>query len=89
MISVKDDGNTVLLGHGADVEGTGNGAGDSGLVVGVVEALASVELRSARGELDDDGSIVLASGLEAGVDAGVGNAVDSGNCIPCAIKDQT
>ena len=89
VIRVEDDGNAVLLGHGADVEGAGNGAGDSGLVVVVVEALASVELRSARGELDDHGSVVLASGLEAGVDARGGNAVDSGNSIPCAIEDET
>jgi hypothetical protein len=86
---VEDDGNAVLLGHGADVEGTGNGAGDGGLVVVVVEALASVELRSARGELDDHGSVVLASGLEAGVDARGGNAVDRGNSIACAIEDET
>mmetsp|Transcript_11226 Transcript_11226/g.31719 ORF Transcript_11226/g.31719 Transcript_11226/m.31719 type:complete len:248 (+) Transcript_11226:622-1365(+) len=81
VISVKDDGDAVLLGHCADMEGTGDGAGNGGLVVVVVESLASVELRSARGELDDHGSVVLASGLEAGVDARGGNAVDGRNGI--------
>ena len=81
VIGVEDDGDAILLGHGTDVEGARDGTGDGGLVVVVVKALASVELRSARGELDDDGSVVLASGLEAGVDAGGGNAVDGGNSV--------
>jgi hypothetical protein len=44
MIRVEDDGYAVLFGEGADVEGSGDGSGDCGCVVFVVEAFACVEL---------------------------------------------
>jgi hypothetical protein len=59
----------VLLRQGPNVEGAGNGAGNGSSVVGVVQSLAAVKLRTARRELNDDGRIVLPGGFEARVDA--------------------
>ena len=53
--------------------------GNSGLELLVVQPLAGVELRPARRELDHDGGVPLASGLQAGVDARGRDAVDGGN----------
>jgi hypothetical protein len=44
VIGVEDDGDAVLFGEGAHVEGARDGAGDGCCVVFVVEAFASVEL---------------------------------------------
>mmetsp|Transcript_24628 Transcript_24628/g.61175 ORF Transcript_24628/g.61175 Transcript_24628/m.61175 type:complete len:369 (+) Transcript_24628:314-1420(+) len=48
VVGVQYDGHAVLLGHGAHMEGARHGAGDRGLEVGVVEALARVKLAAAR-----------------------------------------
>ena len=81
VVGVEDDGNSVLLSQGANVEGPRDGSSNGGLVVRVVKALAGVELRPTRGKLDDDGRVVAAGGFEAGIDAGGGDAVHGGDGV--------
>jgi len=78
VVGVKDDGDAVLLGHRAHVERARHRTRDRRLVVGIVETLASVKLRAARRELDDDGRIHLTGGLEARVDGGGGDCASRG-----------
>lgn len=83
MIRVQNDGNTVLFRHGSDVKGPRDSTSNGGTVIGVVQALATIKLRAARGELNDNGGIVAASGFEASVDAGATDAVDGRNGVAC------
>ena len=75
MVGVDDDGDTVKLSELADVQGTGDGAGDGGLLVGVVELLAGNKGTAAVGELDDHGGVGLLGSKQAGVGDGGGGAV--------------
>mmetsp|Transcript_9708 Transcript_9708/g.27207 ORF Transcript_9708/g.27207 Transcript_9708/m.27207 type:complete len:432 (-) Transcript_9708:11-1306(-) len=79
MVGVEDDGDTVERGDLVDMLGGGNGTGDGGAVVGVVEGLAGDELSATLGEGDHDGTAVLGGGLHAGVDGVGADDVDSGD----------
>ena len=81
VVRVQNDGYAVLLGHGAHVKGARHGPGNGGPVVRVVQALAAVKLRAARGELNDNGGVVAAGRFQAGVDAAAAHAVDRGNGV--------
>ena len=72
----QDDRHAVLLRHRTHVEGARNGASDRSLEIGVVEALAGIELGAARRELNDDRRVQLARRLQARVDRRRGHAVD-------------
>jgi len=63
------------------VPGAGDGAGDGGLVVVVVEGLAGDELSATLGEGDHDGTAVLHGGLHAGVDGVGADDIDSGDGV--------
>ena len=86
VVGVQDDRDAVLLRHRAHVEGARHGARDRSLEVRVVEALARVELRAARRELNNDRRVHLAGGLEAGVDAGGGHAVHRGDRVAALLR---
>ena len=85
VISVKNDGDTVLLGHGSCVEGSGNGTGNGGAVSRVVQSLTTVELGTTTRELNDNRSVVGASCFETGVDTGTGDAVDGWDGVSCLV----
>jgi len=71
VVGVKDDGNAVVGGHLADVEGHGDGTGGSG--VGVLGGLASEVSSTAVGDLNHDGAVHLLTSLHDGI-AGGGTA---------------
>lgn len=50
VVSVEDNWHAVLFGEGADVEGSGDRAGDCGRVVFVVETFPCIELLWLEGE---------------------------------------
>ena len=81
MVGVEDDGDAVEGGDLTDVLGGGDGTGDGGKVVGVVEGLTGDELSATLGEGDHDGTAVLGGGLHAGVDGVGSNDVDSGDGV--------
>jgi len=81
MVGVEDDGDAVEGGDLTDVLGGGDGTGDGGNVVGVVEGLAGDELSATLGEGDHDGTAVLGGGLHAGVDGVGSNDIDSGDGV--------
>src|ERR1044071_856253 len=57
MVGVDEDRHAVRRGEVPHVVRAGDGAGDRGGVLAVVERLSGEELRPAVRELDDDGSI--------------------------------
>ena len=81
MVGVEDDGDAVEGGDLVDVLGGGDGTGDGGAVVGVVEGLTGDELSATLGEGDHDGTAVLGGGLHAGVDGVGADDVDSGDGV--------
>mmetsp|Transcript_37551 Transcript_37551/g.79809 ORF Transcript_37551/g.79809 Transcript_37551/m.79809 type:complete len:256 (+) Transcript_37551:758-1525(+) len=90
MIRVKDHRHTVLFSHRPHVVRTRDGACDAGMKVGVVEALASVELRSTRGELNHDRRVELPSCLQASVDPRGGHTIHSRDrelLLFCPVKE--
>ena len=88
VVGVQDDGHAILLGHGANVVRARHSAGDRRLEVGVVQALARVELRAARRELNNDRCVGLARGLEARVDRRRGDAVDGRDRVAALLRER-
>lgn len=69
VVGVEHDGDTVSGGDGADEVSGGDGTGDRALLLGRVgEALATEEVGATLRDLEDDGRLVVAGGLENGVD---------------------
>ena len=81
MVGVEDDGDAVEGSDLMNVLGGGDGTGDGGAVVGVVEGLTGDELSTTLGEGDHDGTAVLHGGLHAGVDGVSADDVDSGDGV--------
>ena len=65
MVRVQNDGNAIVLGDGAHVHGQSHGTG--GGVVGVFNGLADHKGASSVGNLNHDGGLGFASGLQDGV----------------------
>ena len=85
VVRVEDDGDAVVRGHLADVEGHGDGTGGGG--VGVLGGLASEVGSAAVGDLDHDGAVVLLTGLHDGI-AGGGAAQQHKTFVERSIKDE-
>ena len=81
VIRVQNDGNSVLFGHGTNMEGTRDGTGNGRSVIRVVKSLSSVELGTTTGELNDDGGVIGTSRFQTGVDTRGGDTVDSRNGV--------
>mmetsp|Transcript_20053 Transcript_20053/g.33164 ORF Transcript_20053/g.33164 Transcript_20053/m.33164 type:complete len:312 (+) Transcript_20053:308-1243(+) len=79
VIGVEDDGDAVVGGHLANVEGHGDGT--SGSSVGVLRGLASEIAPAAVGDLDHDGAVRLLTSLHDGIAGGGGGAVEGGDGI--------
>jgi hypothetical protein len=78
---VQNDGHTVLLRHGADVECPRYGSSNRSSVVGIVQRFATIKLRSTRRELNDNRGVVLTSGFETSIDTRTTHTVDRGDRI--------
>ncbi len=76
VVGVQDDRDTVVLGKHADVVRAGDRARDRRALVGIVEELPGVELTTAVGKLDDDGSIGLSGRLHRRVDRVAAHDID-------------
>ena len=63
------------------MKGTRDGARNGSAIVGVVEALTSVELGSTRTKLNNNRGIVAARGLETSIDTTARNAVYGRDCV--------
>ena len=61
MISVKNNGDSVVLGNCTDVVCYGNSPGNSG--IGVFDGLSYIEFSSSVTYLDDDRRVTLGSSL--------------------------
>ena len=85
VVRVKDDGDAVVRGHLADVEGHGDGTGGGG--VGVLGGLASEVGSATVGDLDHDGAVVLLTGLHDGI-AGGGAAQQHKAFVERSTKDE-
>mmetsp|Transcript_26817 Transcript_26817/g.49284 ORF Transcript_26817/g.49284 Transcript_26817/m.49284 type:complete len:265 (-) Transcript_26817:277-1071(-) len=81
VVGVQDDRNTVLLSKGADMVCARDGARDASMEVAVVQPLASIELGSSGGELDDNWRVHLPGGLHASIDTGGRHAVHGRNGV--------
>ena len=86
VVGVEDNGDSVLFGHGTNVESTTDGTGNGSSVVGVIKSLSTIELRATGRKLDDDGSIVSAGRFQAGVDTGGTDTVNGGDSVAYIIK---
>mmetsp|Transcript_10117 Transcript_10117/g.33287 ORF Transcript_10117/g.33287 Transcript_10117/m.33287 type:complete len:526 (-) Transcript_10117:16-1593(-) len=82
VVCVQDHRHAVFGGERAHVVSARHRPSDGRVKVGVVEALASVELRASRRELDDDWRVRLARRLEASVDGRGRDAVDRRDGVP-------
>jgi hypothetical protein len=70
VVGVEDDGDAVGGGDGADEVGGSDGAGDrTGLVGTVGKTLTTEEVGTTLRDLEDDGRLEVAGGLEGGVDS--------------------
>lgn len=68
MVAVQDDGDAIGGSDGTDVVGGGDGTGDGSLLLVVGDTLAGEEGGTTLRDLDDDGRLGVASGLEGGDD---------------------
>lgn len=71
VVGVEDDGDAVDGGNAADVVGSGDGAGNGGGLAVVAHALTGVEGGTTLRDLQNDGALLVAGGLE-GRDRGGG-----------------
>jgi len=83
VIRVQNDRNTVLFGHGTDMEGSTDSTSDRSPVVCVVQTLSTVELGTTRGKLNDNRCVGFASGLETCVDTRRTHTVDGRDSVAC------
>lgn len=81
MVSVENDGNTVDGSNGADIVGSSNGAGDAGFLAVIGDALAGKEGGTALARLQDDRTLVIASGLQSSDDGRGRGHVDRGDGV--------
>ena len=70
VVGVKDDGDTVGGGNATDVVGSGDTTSDGGSLVTVGNTLTSEESSTTLGELQNDGALLVTSGLEGGDNGG-------------------
>lgn len=75
VVGVEDDGDTVDGGNAADVVGSGDGASNGGGLAVVADSLTSEESGTTLGDLQDDGAILVAGGLQRGDRGGRGGDV--------------
>lgn len=79
MVRVEDDGDAVEGSDGADEVGGRDGTADGGLLLVVGDALSGKVSGTTLGDLEDDGRLGVAGGLEGGVGGGGGGDVESGD----------
>lgn len=77
MVGMENNRDAIKGGNLAHVLGTSNTSSDGCPVVGVVNSLSGNELPAALGEGDHDGSTILSSSLDTGIDRVSSNNVDS------------
>ena len=70
VIGVEDDGNAVGGGNGADVVSSGDGTSDGGGLAIVADTLTGEESGTTLGDLEGNGGLLVASGLEGSHDGG-------------------
>lgn len=78
VIGVEDNGNAVGRGNGADVVSSGDGTGNGGGLAVIADALTSEVGSTTLGDLQADGGLLVASGLEGRDDGGGGGDVLNG-----------
>jgi hypothetical protein len=81
VVRVKDDGDTVGGGDGADVVSGSDGTGDGSLLLVVLDTLTGEEGGTTLGDLENDGGLRVAGTLKGG-DDGRGR----GNVLQFALK---
>jgi hypothetical protein len=79
VVGVEDDGNAVDGSNAADVVGSGDGTSDGGLLAIVADALSGKVGSTTLRDLENDGAVLVASGLKARDDGGGRGDINGGN----------
>lgn len=78
VVGVEDNGNAVGRGNGADVVSSGDGTGNGGGLAVIADTLTSEVGCTTLGDLQADGGLLVASGLEGSDDGGGGGDILNG-----------